>query len=449
MYRYRSASSFWFVVSGLAFCVILDLTQVEQRSHRTVELQVGITKTQLDLSEAILIESIQQALKEANLDGWLFYSFRGSDPIAANILGMPTEGHLATRRWFYFVPQSGEPTRILHSIERDVLDHLPGKKLIYLPWQQLHSHLKNTLTQSNPSPRIAMQYSPDAAIPYLSRVDGGTIELIRSFGVEIVSSADLVQRFESAWGDEQLAMHDEAARGLYESVKSAFDEIGRRINSGTPTTEYDIQQYILNCFSDRGMFSKDPPIVAVNANSAMPHYGPTADHHSPIKKGDFVLIDLWAKLERPNAVYADITWTSFVGDKVPEEVTKVFNVVRDARDAATDYVKDAFAAGRTIYGWQVDDVCRDVIQKAGYGEYFIHRTGHNIHTEVHGNGANIDNLETKDSRVLIPRTCFSIEPGIYLEGKFGVRSEIDVYVGERDARVTGGEPQKDVVAILA
>jgi Xaa-Pro aminopeptidase len=396
-----------------------------------------------------LIDKIQQALKEANLDGWLFYSFRDSDPIAANILGMPTEGHLATRRWFYYVPQSGDPTRILHSIERAVLDHLPGKKLIYLPWQQLHSHLKNTLTASSAHPRVAMQYSAEAAIPYLSRVDAGTVELIRSFGVEIVSSADLVQRFESAWGDEQLAMHDEAARGLYESVASAFAEIGKRINAGTPTTEYDIQQYILNCFTERGMFSKDPPIVAVNGNSAMPHYGPTAEHHSPINKGDFVLIDLWAKLDRPNSVYADITWTSFVGDRVPDEVTKVFNVVRDGRDAATEYVKEAFAAGRTIYGWQVDDVCRDVIQKAGYGEYFIHRTGHNIHTEVHGNGANIDNLETKDDRVLIPRTCFSIEPGIYLEGKFGVRSEIDVYVGEREARVTGGEPQKEVVAILA
>jgi Xaa-Pro dipeptidase len=398
-----------------------------------------------------LIEPIQQALNEANLDGWLFYSFRGSDPIAANILGMPSEGHLATRRWFYFIPREGEPIRIVHSIERDVIDNLPGKKLIYLPWQQLHSHLKSALLESTgkANPRIAMQYSPDAAIPYLSRVDAGTIELLRSFGVEIVSSADLVQQFEAAWNDEQLAMHDEAARGLYESVKAAFAEIGTRIKAGTPTTEYDIQQYILACFAERGMFSKDPPIVAVNAHSAMPHYGPTQDHHSPINKGDFVLIDLWAKLDRPDSVYADITWTSFVGEKAPDEITKVFNIVRDARDAAVDFVKEAFTGGKTIYGWQVDDVCRAVIQKAGYGDYFIHRTGHSIHTEVHGNGANIDNLETKDDRVLIPRTCFSIEPGIYLEGKFGVRSEIDVYVGEGEARVTGGEPQMEMVAILA
>jgi Xaa-Pro dipeptidase len=401
--------------------------------------------------EEVLIERIQQALKEADLDGWLFYSFRGSDPIAANILGTGGEGHIATRRWFYLIPQAGEPTRIVHSIERDAIDHLPGKKLIYLPWQQLHEHLKGSLTAltGNRSPRVAMQYSPGAAIPYLSRVDAGTIELIRSFGVEIISSANLVQQFESAWGEDQLAMHEEAARGLYDIVKDAFAEIGSRIKAGTPTNEYDIQQYIVNRFSERGLVSKDPPIVAVNGNSAMPHYEPTRERHSPINKDDFVLIDLWAKADRPNSVYADITWTSFVAESVPDEVTKVFNVVRDARDAATDYVKDAFSAGRTIYGWQVDDVCRSVIQKAGYGDYFIHRTGHNIHTEVHGNGANIDNLETKDDRVLIPRTCFSIEPGIYLEGRFGVRSEIDVYVSEHEATVTGGDPQREVVAILS
>jgi len=398
-----------------------------------------------------LIESIQQSLKEANLDGWLFYSFRESDPIAANILGTGGEGHIATRRWFYFIPQSGEPTKIVHSIERDVLDHLPGKKLIYLPWQQLHSHLKGTLTATPVAHtiRIAMQYSPGAAIPYLSRVDAGTIELVRSFGVEPVSSANLVQQFESAWDEEQLVMHDEAARGLYEAVHAAFAEIGRRIKADIPTNEYDIQQFIMGQFADKGLITRDPPIVAVNANSAMPHYEPTPDKHSPIHAGDFVLIDLWAKVNRPHSVYADITWTSFVGDKIPEEVNNVFTVVRDARDAAINFVKESFGAGKTIHGWQVDDVCRAVIVNAGYGDYFIHRTGHNIHTEVHGNGANIDNLETKDDRVLIPQTCFSIEPGIYLEGRFGVRSEIDMYVGQKEARVTGGEPQREVVAILA
>src|SRR5262249_25107142 len=381
------------------------------------KLALLIYREKIQIGDALVIEAIQQALKDADLDGWLFYSFRDSDPIAANILKMPSEGHMATRRWYYLVPQSGEPLKINHSIERGVLDHLPGRKLIYLPWQQLHGYLKDSLLALSTArkPRVAMQYSPDAAIPYLSRVDGGTIELIRSFGVDIVSSADLVQRFESAWNDEQLSMHEEAARGLYASVKEAFKEIGRRVTDGTPTNEYDIQQFIRDGFGARGMLRKHPPIVAVNGNSAMPHYGPTREENSPINKGDFVLIDLWAKLDRPGSVYADITWTSFVGETVPEEITTVFNVVRDGRDAATEFVKQAFAAGREIYGWQVDDACREVIQKSGYGDYFIHRTGHNIHTEVHGNGANIDNLETKDGRVLIPRTCFSIEPGIYLE----------------------------------
>ncbi len=398
-----------------------------------------------------MIEKIQTALKEAGLDGWLFYSFRGSDPIAANILHFPTGGHLATRRWFYVVPAEGEPTKIVHSIERSTLDHLPGSKQIYLPWQQLHSTLKDALLalNANGKPRVAMQYSPDAAIPYLSRVDAGTIELIRSFGVEPVTSANLVQTFEAAWDDEQLAMHEESARGLYASVKEAFAEIGRRMKEDQPTTEYDIQQFIMDRFASRGMITNDPPIVAVNGNSAMPHYGPEKDQCSPINKGDFVLIDLWAKLDKPGSVYADITWTGFVGETIPDEVNKVFQVVRSGRDAAVDFVKQAFTEGRTIHGWEVDDVCRNVIREAGFGDYFIHRTGHNIHTEVHGNGANIDNLETQDSRVLIPRTCFSIEPGIYQEGKFGVRSEIDMYVAEGEARVTGDNPQTEVVAILA
>jgi Xaa-Pro dipeptidase len=393
------------------------------------------------------IEMIQAALAESGLDGWLFYSFRGSDPIAANILGMA--GHMATRRWYYLIPRSGEPVKIVHSIERDVLDHLPGKRLIYLPWQQLHDLLRSSLMSLDPAgrPRVAMQYSPENAIPYLSRVDAGTIELIRSFGVEVVSSADLVQRFESAWDDEQLSMHEEAARALYQIVHEAFAQIGHRIRQSGATTEYDIQQFILERFAGRGLITRDPPIVAVNANSAMPHYEPTREKHSKIVAGDFVLIDLWAKLDRPNSVYADITWTGFVGNQVPDHINRIFGIVRDARDAATNFVKEAFAAGRTIYGWEVDDVCRAVIREAGYGEHFIHRTGHNIHTEVHGNGANIDNLETRDQRALIPRTCFSIEPGIYLEGQFGVRSEIDIYVDEREARVTGGPPQTEIITI--
>jgi Xaa-Pro dipeptidase len=397
-----------------------------------------------------LIETIQKALAEADMDGWLFYSFRESDPIAANILGTGGGGHIATRRWFYLIPRLGEPVKIVHSIEREVLDHLPGKKLIYLPWQQLHEHIRGSLLglTNRRSPIVAMQYSPGGAIPYLSRLDAGTAELIRSFGVEIVTSADLVNRFESAWNDDQLAEHDAAARGLYDVVHQAFEEIGRRLRGSEHTTEYDIQQFILERFDERGLISRDPPIVAVNANSASPHYEPTSQVNSVIRADDFVLIDLWAKTKQPGSVYADITWTGFAGSSVPKEVQQVFGVVRDARDAAVRYVTEAFQDGRGIFGWQVDDVCRAVIKDAGYGQYFIHRTGHNIHTEVHGNGANIDNLETRDERAIIPRTCFSIEPGIYLEGKFGVRSEIDMYVGDREARVTGGTPQTEVIAIL-
>jgi len=395
------------------------------------------------------IPEIQQALLNALMDGWLFYSFRDSDPIAASILGVGGEGHIATRRWFYFIPAHGDPIKIVHSIERDVLDHLPGLKLIYLPWQQLHQHLKDSLIQpgSTHPPRIAMQYSPDNSIPYLSRVDAGTVELVRSFGVDVVSSADLVNYFESAWTPDQLSLHETAATALYDIVRAAFAQIGVALRARQPVTEYDVQQFILDAFTQRGLISRDPPIVAVNANSASPHYEPTRDRHSPISAGDFVLIDLWARVNRPGSVYADITWTAFAGAQVPTRINRVFEIVRDARDAAVDFVKQAFTSGQTIHGWQVDDVCREVIRSAGFGDYFIHRTGHSIHTEVHGNGANIDNLETRDDRILIPRTCFSIEPGIYLDGHFGVRSEIDVYVTQGDARVTGGTPQRELVVI--
>jgi Xaa-Pro aminopeptidase len=395
------------------------------------------------------IPAIQHALQSAVVDGWLFYSFRGSDPIAASILGVGGEGHIATRRWFYFIPAHGDPIKIVHSIERDLLDHLPGLKLIYLPWQQLHQHLKDSLTQSGSSrpPRIAMQYSPNNAIPYLGRVDAGTVELIRSFGIDVVSSADLVNYFESAWTPDQLSLHESAATALYQIVDAAFAQIGVALRAKKPVTEYDIQQFIVGAFAERGLISRDPPIVAVGANSASPHYEPTRDRHSPIRAGDFVLIDLWARVNRPGSVYADITWTAYAGAQPPDRMSRVFEIVRDARDAAVDFVKQAFAAGQTIHGWQVDDACRQVIRAAGFAQYFIHRTGHNIHTEVHGNGANIDNLETRDDRILIPRTCFSIEPGIYLEGEFGVRSEIDVYVSEGMARVTGGTPQQELVLI--
>ncbi len=409
---------------------------------------------------AARVREIQAALREAGLDGWLFYDFRGSDPLAYRILKLDQRG-ITTRRWFYYIPATGQPVKLVHSIERGKLDQLPGKKLVFLPWQQLHEYLRQTLTNQSvnrrnartrmgtSARRIAMQYSPNNDIPYMSRVDAGTIELIRSFGVEPIPSADLVQRFEAALSEEQRQSHMEAALKIHRIIMDGFDEVSRRIRAGERTTEYDIQQFMERRFAEENLTNdNDPPIIAVNANAANPHYQPTRDINAPIRRGDFVLFDVWGKLKQPGAIYADQTWTGYVGESVPTEYTRIFNIVREARDAATRFVQESMRAGRVIKGADVDDVSRGVIKRAGYGAQFLHRTGHSIGEEVHGNGANIDNLETKDSRRIIPRTCFSIEPGIYLEGKFGVRSEIDIYVSDRDAEATGQPIQTEIVAIL-
>jgi Xaa-Pro dipeptidase len=391
------------------------------------------------------VAEIQTALREAQLDGWLFCDFRHSDPLAWRILKLDQNAH-ATRRWFYFVPASGEPTRIVHRIEDDRLDALPGSKIIYLRWQELQAALQTALGSAQ---RVAMQYSPGNAIPYIARVDAGTVELVRSFGVEVVTSADLVQVFEAVWTPAQHATHVEAAEKVHRIIHEAFAEIARCIKADEPLTEYTIQQFIWRRFGEEGMHSDAPPIVAVNANSAMPHYGPSAEVHAPIKRGDFVLLDVWAKLKQPGAVYADLSWTGFVGETIPEKYNRIFQIVSGARDAAVAFIREKVAAGGPFRGAEVDDVSRDVIMRAGYGDNFLNRTGHSIGEEVHGNGANIDNLETPDSRMILPRTCFSIEPGIYLRGDFGLRSEIDVYVGEGTVEIAGQPIQTGVVQILA
>jgi Xaa-Pro aminopeptidase len=399
------------------------------------------------------VQAIQAALREANLDGWLFYDFRHSDPLAYRILKLNEKG-VTTRRWFYYVPVVGEPSKIVHSIERFRLDQLPGRKIIYRSWQELHDAVRDALASGGLKNkrvllrRIAMQYSPNNDIPYVARVDAGTIELVRSMpGASVVTSADLVQQFEAAWTPEQLATHREAADKIHRVILEAFAEIARRVRAGEPTNEYDIQQFIVRRLAAEGMTS-DEPNVSAGANSANPHYHPEAQTAAPIRRGDFVLFDVSEKLQKPGAVYADQTWTGYVGESVPEEYTRIFNIVRDARDAATDFVRASVREGRPIRGAQVDDVARGHISRAGYGEQFTHRTGHSIGEEGHGNGANIDDFETRDSRRIIPRTCFSIEPGIYLEGKFGVRSEINVYVGDADIEVTGQPIQTEVLAIL-
>jgi Xaa-Pro dipeptidase len=394
--------------------------------------------------KASIVDRIQGALRQENLDGWLFYSFRGSDPIAENILQLGN-ARLATRRWFYFVPANGEPQKLVHAIESEMLDSLPGQKIIYLPWQQLQQYLANIL---NGSRRVAMQYSPLNAIPYISRVDAGTIELVRSFGVEVISSADLVQIFEAVWTSEQLETHLYAAGHMRQIVDETFREVGRRITEKVPTTELDIQDFIWNQYESRDLTSSHRPIVAINAHSADPHYQPDFERNLTMNPGDFLLIDIWSKKRVPHSVYDDITWTGFIGQTVPNAHERIFQIVREGRDAAIRTVQESYPA-KTLAGWQVDDAARQSIAGAGYGSEFLHRTGHSIHEEDHGNGANIDNLETQDNRRLMKGTCFSIEPGVYIKGQFGVRSEVNVYLADQEAIVTGLPIQTRVIPILS
>lgn len=394
------------------------------------------------MSDRIL--HIQQALRENQLDGWLFYSFRESDPLAYRILQLDAGG-ISTRPWYYLVPAQEEPTKLVHRIELHSLDRLPGRKITYLSWQEQQEKLRTILAGCR---RVAMQYSPYNAIPYISRVDAGTVELVRSLGAEVVSSADLVQIFEAVWGPEQLASHQDAAAALRRIVDQAFHRIRSAQLAGEILTEYDLQQFILSLFDREGLIGDEPPIVALGPHSADPHYAPLPEGSSPVRAGELVLLDLWARKAEMASVYADITWTGYVGEQVPTEYQRIFEVVAGARDAALAFVRRSLEEDIPICGWQVDDVARHFIEQAGYGDRFIHRTGHSIGEEDHGNGANLDNLETRDERRIIPHTCFSIEPGIYLEGRFGIRSEIDVYVGDSEVMVTGQPIQTEVVPIL-
>lgn len=388
------------------------------------------------------LQKIQQALREANLDGWLFYDHHFRDPIAYRVLNVKPS--MCTRRWYYLIPASGEPLRLVHRIEQNNLDGLPGDFKTYSRWTEQREHLKNMMEGRS---RVAMQYSELNAIPYIGLVDAGTVELIKSLGCEVVSSADLVQQFEARWTSAQFAMHLEAGKTVHNAIRAGFEFIRRELEAGRKTSELAVQHEIARVFAENGIVADEPAIVGVNSNSANPHYAPTAESSQAIGPDDFVLLDVWGKLAQPGAVYFDITWTGFVGREVPWRYSEVFNVVRDARDAAISRVQKAVRAGNVIRGFEVDDAAREVIRKAGYEDYFVHRTGHSIGEDVHGNGANMDNFETHDTRQIIPGTCFSIEPGIYLND-FGVRTEVNVYVEEREARVTG-ERQGALVPILA
>jgi Xaa-Pro dipeptidase len=386
------------------------------------------------------LPAIQSALRERNIDAWLFYDHHHRDPIAYRVLGLPSS-LMVTRRWFYLIPAQGEPSKLLHKIEAGHLDSLPGAKSVYSGWQELFAQLKTFLGNHK---TIAMQYSPNNLVFTVSLVDAGTIELIRGMGKTVVSAADLIAQFESTWTDEQIQTHF-AARDAVDSITAAaFPEIGRRVRNGG-TTEHAMQQWFMEAVQRENLVTDDPPVVAVNANSGNPHYEPHAEGSAPIREGDFVLLDVWAKKNTPGAVYYDITWTGYIGKAPSDKQREIFQIVRDARDVGVKTVLDAIAAGQHIAGWQVDRATRDHIQKSGYGDYFIHRTGHSIGTDVHSNGANMDDLEIHDERQILPNSCFSIEPGIYLPD-FGVRSEVNVLVRSNRAEVTG-KIQREIVII--
>jgi Xaa-Pro aminopeptidase len=389
------------------------------------------------------LPQIKSALQHFNLDGWLIYDFRGSNLLARRVVGFPDD-QMGSRRWFYFIPASGTPRKLVHRIESAALDHLPGNKTVYLKWQELEAGVAQLVAGAK---RIAMEYSPRNGNPYVSRVDAGTVELVRSFGPEIVSSGDLVQLFEATWDDQQIEMHLAAAKHTDAAYAKAWQFIAARTNAGGSTTETAVQTLIMQHFADNGLTTYHPPIVAVNEHSGDPHFDTSPATDRPIRAGDFVLIDLWAKLDKPRSVYSDLTRVGYVGPTVPEKYERVFKIVAAARDAAIALVQDAFKQNRPLAGWEVDQAARAVIDQAGHGAHFIHRTGHNIGQEVHGNGANMDGLETREERRVLPRTCFSIEPGIY-QPEFGVRSEVNVLIGpDSQVHVTGGERQTSVVAI--
>jgi Xaa-Pro aminopeptidase len=391
------------------------------------------------------LDAIQSALRDAGHDGWLFYDHHHRDPIGERILGLDPKAHI-TRRWYYYIPATGEPRKLMHRIEQGRLDSLPGSKGLYSSWQELAAGLEAMLANSK---RIAMQYSPNNAIMYVSMVDAGTVEFLRSIGKHIVSSADLVSQFEAVLTEKQIISHSVAQMAIDEILEEGWKEIGRRLRPAKckpgKVTEFDMVQWLSEGMKRSNLVWENGPNVSVNANCSDSHYEPTAEHTADIKEGDFLLIDIWGRVDDAESVYYDITWTGVVGREPSEREQLVFETVRNARDAAISAVEQAFATGRPIRGFEADDASRAVVRAAGFGDYFTHRTGHNIAHEIHGPGAHLDNLETHDVRQILPNTCFSVEPGIYLP-EFGVRSEIDMLTAPNKAWVTG-KIQRELVRI--
>jgi Xaa-Pro aminopeptidase len=387
------------------------------------------------------LNEIQSDLRAAKLDGWLFYDFRGRDPIAHRILDLPSA--MRTRRWFYCVPAKGTPVKLVHKIETESLVTLPGETLYYSGQEDLRKNLKKLMGRAK---KVAMQYSPKNAIPYVAMVDAGTVELVKSCGVKVVTSADLVQKFEACWTPQQLESHVLAGKTIDRIVREAFALAGKGVRDKKPLTEVTLQHWILAEFEKADITPDEGPDVAVNAHASDPHYAPSNEKPTEIKEGDLLLLDVWGKLKTPESVYYDVAWVGYLGAKVPEKYATIFKILTEARDRAVSLIQSSVAAGKPLQGWQVDKAARSVVEKAGYGKYFIHRTGHNIGQSVHGNGVNMDGFETQDTRRLIARTCNSVEPGIYLP-EFGMRSEVNVYVDQGQARVTGAV-QQEILALL-
>ena len=388
------------------------------------------------------IGAVQRALQADGLDAWLLYDFQGSNPVSYRLAGMGGAGHLATRRWFYLIPQTGEPRALVHAIERHNLDHLPGSKSVYAGREQLKAGLAKILAGVK---RVAMEYSPNCAIPYVSRVDAGTIELVRSLGAEVASSGDLIQQFEARWSEAAIATHRTASEKLYRIKDKAFDEVARRLRDGAATTEYDIQQKMVGWFTEEGLVADSAPCVSAQENAGNPHYLATAAEHRLIRENELVLLDLWGKLRQPGAVYADITWIGFTGASIPDKMTRAFAAICGARDAAVSAVEHAAKAGREIRGFEADKAARKVLIDAGYENAILHRTGHSLGENVHGNGAHLDDYETHDERRLMPGSGFTIEPGLYFKD-FGVRTEINMVWTAKGPEVTGPR-QKAILSL--
>ena len=388
------------------------------------------------------IGAVQRALSADGLDAWLLYDFQGSNPVSYRLAGMGGAGHLATRRWFYLIPQSGEPRALVHAIERHNLDHMPGTKIVYAGRAQLHAGLTTLLGGIR---RVAMEYSKNCAIPYVSRVDAGTVELIESLGAEVVSSGDLIQQFEARWSEAAIATHRTASEKLYRIKDKAFEEVARRVREGVATTEYEIQQKMVGWFTDEGLVADSAPCVSAQENAGNPHYLATAAEHRIIRSNELVLLDLWGKLRQPGSVYADITWIGFTGNAVPDRMAKAFAAICGARDAAVTAVMDAARAGREIRGFEADQAARRVLIDAGYEDAILHRTGHSLGENVHGNGAHLDDYETHDERRLLPGSGFTIEPGLYFKD-FGVRTEINMVWTASGPEVTGPR-QKAILSL--